>query len=55
MGYYALIYDCENILDVNEPDSNMIKIEHLTKDEADALTDIMTRRGVSICLIPHKE
>lgn len=55
MKYDALIYDCENIFDVDDPAHNMIRIDGLSQSEADDLCDVMTQHGVSICLLPYKE
>ena len=56
MKYDALIYDCENIFDVDDPAHNMIRIDGLSQSEADDLCDIiMTQHGGSICLLPYKE
>ena len=55
MKYDALIYDCVNIFDADDPPHLMIRIAGLSQSEADDLCDIMTQHGVSICLLPYKE
>lgn len=55
MLYDALIYDCENIIDLEGPMTNAIRINGLSQREAELLSDILSNHETNICLFPYKE
>lgn len=55
MLYDALIYDCENVADLNEPTTSAILINGLIQREVEILCDILSDHETNICLFPYKE
>lgn len=55
MLYDALIFDCENVIDLDDPAVNSIRINRLNQQEAEALSDILLNHETNVCLFPHKE
>lgn len=55
MLYDALIYDCENVADMDEPTTNAIRINGLRQREVELLYDILSNHETNICLFPCEE
>ena len=55
MKYDVLLYACDNVLSLADPNNSRIRIEGLSQSEMEDLSDIMTQHDMSICLFPYKE
>lgn len=55
MLYDTLIYDCENVADLDEPTTSAIRINGLSQREVEILFDILSDHETNICLFPYKE
>lgn len=55
MKFDAVLYNVGSFADALDGDGDMLRIEGLTKDEADTLCSILLKRKIYVCLFPIYE
>ena len=55
MRYDVLIFDSDNFLDVNDPDTDAISVNGLTQAEMETICRIIWQHDLNVCLFPCKE
>lgn len=51
----VLLYDIDNIADALGGDGNLLRVNELTRAEADELIAILSKHGIHVCLFPFHE
>ena len=55
MKYDVLIMDTDNLADAFDIETNCIRLNGMTPQNAEALYDILAQHEVTVCFLPHKE
>lgn len=55
MKYDVIIYIAENLREIFEPDSDVIRVNGLTEEDAKMLAKILIEHDRNICLLPYEE
>lgn len=55
MKFDVLLYNVDNIADALNGDGDLIRVEGLAKDEAEALVAILLKHEINVCLFPLRE
>ena len=55
MTYDVLIMDTDNLADAFDIETNCIRLNGMTPQDAEALSDLLTQHEVTVCFLPHKE
>lgn len=55
MKYNVWIYDCEDVLDVDEAETSVIRLESIDQDVLEYLTKTFEAQGINICAFPYCE
>ena len=55
MKYDVLIMDTDNLADAFDIETNCIRLNGMTPQDAEALSDLLTQHEVTVCFLPHKE
>lgn len=55
MTYDVLIMDTDNLADAFDIETNCIRLNGMTPQDAEALYDLLAHHEVTVCFLPHKE
>lgn len=55
MKYNVWIYDCENVLDIDDVDTSILRLESIDQDTLERLAKIFGAHGINICAFPIYE
>ena len=55
MTYDVLIMDTDNLADAFDIETNCIRLNGMTPQDAEALSDLLAKHEVTVCFLPHKE
>lgn len=55
MTYDVLIMGTDNLADAFDIETNCIRLNGMTPQDAEALSDLLAQHEVTVCFLPHKE
>lgn len=55
MTYDVLIMDTDNLADAFDIETNCIRLNGMTPQDAEALSDLLAQHEVTVRFLPHKE
>ena len=55
MKFDVLLYTCDNLFDAGEDGNDLIRLNGMTPQNAEALYDLLAQHEVTVCFLPHKE
>ena len=55
MIYDVLIMDTDNLMDAFDIETNCIRLNGMTPQNAEALSDLLAQHEVTGCFLPHKK
>ena len=55
MTYDVIIMDTDNLADAFDIETNCIRLNGMTPQDAEALSDLLAQHEVTVCFLPHKE
>ena len=55
MTYDVLLMGTDNLADASDIETNCIRLNRMTPQDAEALYDLLAQHEVTVCFLPHKE